>query len=297
MPEIAEEQDVQGADSSTAEIVEPEVVHLTQEDLQDPEPEVQALEEVSEEVEEPEAPEEKVVTESVETSTKTVPKIPLPRLQKEISKRKELQKQLDELRAKEPSQTQEITHEAPQGEEPTMPTLASSGYDETAYQAAMATYSKDLVRHEIKASQIQADERANKKAQEAARITHQNRIESFMSENEGYQQVLQEIVESEEDIEYPPAVAQAIEFSERGPELDYLILKNRDIVLTKLQGLQPFQQLIELGKLEAELDFKKVVAQPKPTSKAPAPIKASTSGSRNSSSDVLKSIDPHFKIY
>lgn len=295
---IAETQeDVQGAESSTAEIMEPEVVQLTQEDLQDPEPEVQALEEVSEEVEESEAPEEKVVTESVETPTKTVPKIPLPRLQKEISKRKELQKQLDELRAKEPSQTQEITHEAPLGEEPTMPTLASSGYDETAYQAAMATYSKDLVRHEIKASQLQANERANKKAQEDARMTHQNRIESFMTENEGYQQVLQEIVESEEDIEYPPAVAQAIELSERGPELDYLILKNRDTVLTKLQGLQPFQQLIELGRLEAQLDSQKLVAKQKPTSKAPTPIKSGTSGSRNTSSDVLKQIDPHFKIY
>jgi hypothetical protein len=285
------EQDVEGADSSTAEIVEPEVVQLTQEDLQD-EPEV-ASEEVVEEVEDTEDPEEVEAPEPVEAPTKTVPKVPLPRLQKEISKRKELQKQLDELRnppveAQAPATTQE----------PTLPTLASAGYDETAYQVAMATYAKDLVKNEIQASQAQAKVEADKAAHANAKVAHQNRIEAFMTESEGYQQVLQEIVDSEEDVEYPPAVAQAIELSDTGPELDYLILKNRDTILTKLQGLQPFQQLIELGRLEASLVPGEKVAKPKPISKAPAPIKSSSSGSRNTSEDLkLKEIYPDFKMY
>jgi hypothetical protein len=285
------EQDVEGADSSTAEIVEPEVVQLTQEDLQD-ESEV-ASEEVVEEVEDTEDPEEVEAPEPVETPTKTVPKVPLPRLQKEISKRKELQKQLDELR-NPPVETQAPTTT----QEPTLPTLASAGYDETAYQAAMATYAKDLVKNEIQASQAQAKVEADKVAHANAKVAHQNRIEAFMTESEGYQQVLQEIVDSEEDVEYPPAVAQAIELSDKGPELDYLILKNRDTILTKLQGLQPFQQLIELGRLEASLVPGEKVAKPKPISKAPAPIKSSSSGSRNTSEDLkLKEIYPDFKMY
>lgn len=303
MPEIATEQDVQGADSSTAEIEESEVIQYTEESIQDqPEAESEEVQEVAEAEEVPEATEE---TEEVvapvleETPTKTVPRIPLPRLQKEISKRKELQKQLDELRSKEPSHTAAPIHDTPQGEkEPTMPTLASSGYDETAYQAAMAAYSKDLVKHEIKASQIQAQAQADKAAQEQARVSHQNRIEEFMSESAEYQQVIQEIVETEEEIEYPPAVAEALSLSENGPQLDYLILKNRETLLPKLQGLQPFQQLIEIGKLEAQVGMESSPKpKSKPISKAPAPIKSSASGARSTSDDILKSIDPHFKMY
>jgi hypothetical protein len=310
MSDNATEEDVSSESSpeeavQTVEIPEPEVVELTMDDLQDDEPE-QETEEVSETEEAPEAeeaaeepqeePEAVEEPEPEEKPKKSVPKVPLTRLQKEISKRKELEKQLAE-RAPEAKESQ--NEEPPQTGEIEMPTLASSGYDESAYQKAMAEYTKNLVRGELQIQKQNAKKEAEEAELKKQQQDHESRINSFLSENEEYQNVLSEIIEAEEDIQYPPAVAQAIQLSDNGPELDLLILKNREELLPKLHGLQPVQQLVEIGKLQAQLDQPKPKKPPapKPITKAPDPIKTTVgSGGASSEDQELKKLYKDFVI-
>lgn len=80
------------------------------------------------------------------------------------------------------------------------------------------------------------------------------------------------------DIPTPPALQQAILTSEKGPEIMYSLAKNR-AELARLVALPPFEQVREIGRLEAKLASGATPPKPRPGAKpaAPAPITPVTS--------------------
>ena len=275
MPE-AEIADVE-AESSIAQVVESDVIEMDSEEV------VEVVEAEVAETEEVVAEEEAKVEPEIEAPKPQ--KVPLKRLSKVISERETWKERA--LKAESQSEAQEITPISTEAK-PTMPTVASSGYDQEAFESSLGQYQEDLVDYKIAQRDKEVEQTKVAQAAKDQSTASVNRIEAFLETNEEYQGVLQEIVDNDEAVEYPPAVARAIEISENGPQLDLLILKNRHDLLPRLAQMTPEQQFMEIGILAGSLNREpeKVLTKPKPTTNAPDVIVASTGSARSSSADA-----------
>ncbi len=305
----AETEDVQEVEPSATDET-PEILNLdleASEDVQEQEtPEPEAEESVEEESSTDESAEPEAETQEAESGQeepeevkKPTPKVPLPRLRKEIQKRKDLEQKLQELESKvaaeskpnpEPKQTS--------SELPKMPTMADVGYDEVKHQEAMTSYLDELTEYKLNAREQERKRSEQERAVQAVVQKSEERLQSFFESNEEYQEVLQELVDNEEVVQYPPAVSRAVQLSDFGPQLDLYLLKNRSTVLPELSAMPPEQQLMEIGRIQASLQSTPVKKQEVATlTKAPPPIKKATGGARSVSEDTaLKEIYKDFVI-
>lgn len=272
---------------------------LTREDWQDansdePEPEA-TEEEVEEAVEETETE----ATETVEEEQPPPePQIPLSRLRQEADKRKREAKRAEELQQK----LQELQSQQPvvQTSKPVAPKLSDPeiNFDEAKFAEKNADYQEKLVDWKLELREKQIRETEAQYKEQARMEQHSKKVSSYVQENPEYRKILDDMLLREEEVKYPPAVAQAILDSENGPELDYLILKNRDKVLSDLDYLSPPEQLMYLGELKAA--SKSVATPVKKISKAPTPIKQTRgSATRLKSEDAAlkEEFNGDFKIY
>ena len=296
MPE-EEENDVE-AESSIAEVEESEVVNLDAEIQEEQSEESEEAAEVDEESEESES-EEEVEEEQPKEKEKEVntQKVPLPRLRKEIDRRKQLEEKVEALEAlvrsdKVPVKQEEGT--------PKAPTLKSSNYDQDAYDENLQKYQEELVDWKLE----QRDKKTNNdniaKEQKDLRDAAIKRVEDFYGSSEEYQNVVKEIVDNNETINYPDSVVRALDLSELGPQIDLFILQDRDNLIPKLNSMTPEQQYLEIGRIQGIISYKtQSKKEPKKTiSKAPDPIKKQVRSSRSSAlEEQMKKDDPGFKMY
>lgn len=155
-------------------------------------------------------------------------------------------------------------------QEPVAPARANYG-DDDSWQAALIAYAEQkamfAARREV-ASTIQA-ERENARQQELARQqqavqdAYKERVKKVSSEIPDYQAVAERA-----DVQVSIPMAHAILMSEEGPKLQYYFGQNPEEA-KRISGLNPVQQLVEIGRLEAKLAKP---AEPKATvSAAPKP--------------------------
>lgn len=256
----------------------------------DEEPEREAEPEVKEPEVEPKSEDQEPKTEEIQ--------VPLSRLRKEAQKRKKEEARIQELEKK----LQELQNPAPvqesnQAPVDHVPTLSEYNYDEQQYAAAMARYNEHLVERKIQereAARKEAEAKANEEARQAAL---NQKLEEFYNSNTEYQKVMKEIIDLEEDVVYPPAVARAVSSSDKAPEIDLYLLRNRYEILPKLSKMDVEQQLIEIGRIQAQIEYNSsdsqkaapVQQEPKraePKNIPPDPISTARSGTRPKSLDA-----------
>jgi hypothetical protein len=151
------------------------------------------------------------------------------------------------------------------------PTLAEHGYDEAKFMAALTAYNDNLVKKTVPAMVDQAVKRhqqsevAQRQQAEATQIA-----EAFTGkEAEAATRYSDyEAVAHNPDLRITPAMATAIQLSEKGPDVAYHLGKN-PAEAARIAGLNPIAQAAAIGRLEAKFLSK---PQKKPTS-APDPVR------------------------
>ncbi len=171
--------------------------------------------------------------------------------------------------------------EEPQADpEPQRPDRAAF-QDPAAYENALADYAdakaawsaKTAVREALAEEGRKREQETARQAQAVAQEAYNARVSKAAEKYQDYKQVAES-----PDVTVSIPMAQAILQSEAGPELQYHLGKNPDEA-KRISALNPVQQLIELGKLEAKLTAPEVKAEspaaaPKPSvSAAPKPIR------------------------
>lgn len=275
-----EDTDVQEDSSAPEEqVVEP--VESTTDSVVILEEEKEAVAEEESVKEEPEA-EPDTEEEAPKEEKRQEPKIPLSRLRQESQKRKaeeakriELEKQLQELTSGKTEKVDSVASGKPKA-----PKLSDFGYDDEKFSEAMSDYQDSLVDWKLEQRDAARKAQSEKDRVTRSQEEHQERLQKFYDSNAEYQKVLEEVAMMDEEIHYPPVVAHAISTLENGPEIDLLILKNREEVLPALQRMSPEQQLMYIGQLQAQSSVSKSqpVAQKK-TTNAPPPIETNIGGS------------------
>lgn len=154
--------------------------------------------------------------------------------------------------------------------EPVRPSRADYA-DDDSWQAALVTYAeqkaqsvaKQVVAQTIQAERESARQQELVKQQQAVQEAYKERVKKVSSEIPDYQAVAERA-----DVQVSIPMAHAILMSEEGPRLQYYLGQNPEEA-KRISGLNPVQQLVEIGRLEAKLakpaEPKAVVsAAPKP---------------------------------
>ena len=153
--------------------------------------------------------------------------------------------------------------------------------DPDAYDMALEKYFEDkatfTARREVETAR-QADlERQHKQAQDdaakAVRDAFVSRTEAVKAKYEDF-----DAVTNTDEVQVSMAMAHAIVNHEQGPEIQYFLGKNPEEA-KRISALPIASQIMELGAIAAGLRTPAATApQPKPVTKAPAPIKPVTTG-------------------
>lgn len=152
------------------------------------------------------------------------------------------------------------------------PTLAEHGYDEAKFNAALAAYNDNLLKKAVPGMVEQAVQRyrqsdvANRQQAEMAQLAEafSGREAEAASRYSDY-----EAVAHNPDLRISPAMATAIQLSDKGPDVAYYLGKN-PAEAARIAGLNPIAQAAAIGRLEAK--FLTVVK--KKTTSAPEPVRA-----------------------
>lgn len=152
------------------------------------------------------------------------------------------------------------------------PTLAEHGYDEAKFNAALAAYNDNLLKKAVPGMVEQAlasyrqTDAANRQQAEVAQIAEAfaGRETEAVTRYSDY-----EAVAHNPDLRITPAMATAIQLSDKGPDVAYFLGKN-PAEAARIAGLNPIAQAAAIGRLEAK--FQTVVK--KKTTSAPDPVRS-----------------------
>lgn len=120
--------------------------------------------------------------------------------------------------------------------------------------------------------------------------SHLERVESFKSSHDDFDEVLEDV----NDVPMSIAVQDAILKSDNGPELMYELAKNKE-EYARICALPALDAARALGKFEARLAKENQETKPVKTTKAPPPIK--TVGSKASSASTKSPDEMDFQDY
>lgn len=176
------------------------------------------------------------------------------------------------LKKKEAEQT-------PAKETKAEPKLEDFEYDKEQYTQAMIDYKINEKVQEALSNQANSQKQTQAQAEQAAiNATFNEKAAAFASTNPDYEKVIEA---NGANAVYSQTLREAIITSEYGPQLDYAMLSNPQL-LDKLNSLSPVQAAREIGKLEAS--YTKPTPTPaKKVSSAPEPVPVSGGGGRASS--------------
>lgn len=207
---------------------------------------------------------EKVETEEVETDEgeKTAESEPV--------KGKSAKKRIGQLT----KEVYELQEKLKQYEQPEAPKLDDEPKEDDFedYDAYQKAHTAWIVKKTITDERFAEQEKVRIQSLERQR---QVRSEAFDNRAAIYKEEVpdfDEVAKSPEMVEfyskYARHLAEAVESSEKGPEIAYYLGNNPDVAID-LAKLSPIQTAIEIGKLETKLS---VTPKPKAVSKAPEPI-------------------------
>ncbi len=175
----------------------------------------------------------------------------------------------DRLKPYEPEPAQDLEPEKPQ---------RGAFADVNDWEQAVVDYADRKAawssRQEIKAyserQQQEAQQRQIEEGNRAAQDAYKARVDTYKAAHADY-----EAVAERADVQVSMPMAAAIVHSEHGPAIQYYLGQN-PAEATRIMALSPPQQLMALGRIEAQLN----APAPKPAiSAAPKPIKPITPGS------------------
>jgi hypothetical protein len=180
------------------------------------------------------------------------------RADREAYRREQLERELQELRAKIPAKTETV---APSSD---FPTLESVGYDETKHAVAVAEWSAKQAREAAKAELAAEREAANR--ENAVKTWRQREAELIKSKPDYVDKV-----QRARELPITAEAQRALMNLEEGPQLALYLVENRDKA-EAIMRLPIEVQMMELGRISATLAANKAAAAAKPpVSQAPAP--------------------------
>jgi len=174
------------------------------------------------------------------------------------------------------------------------PVLEDFDYDETAYTAALVDYKvKEQLNTAMNTQQNQYAAQQQQHFEQKIANDFNDKAIQYASTNPDYEKVVNE---HGNQVQYPASVQAAILQSEVGPQLDYMLLKDPSLIV-KLSGMNDYQALMEMGRLES---VAKTTAPAAPAvSTAPAPIEDVVTGGNAASHDTRydenASMDDYYK--
>jgi hypothetical protein len=197
----------------------------------------------------------------------------------------DLERRLAENSAAKPSQQQNTPAQQPPAGKPDAAKFDS--YE--AYVEALADWKLD---QRETARKAEADKKAAAEAADAANKTWKERVDKTRELHADFD----EVIASGATLPVSQALHTAILESDRGPELAYYLAAN-PAEAKRINGLSPFAQVRELGKIEAtKLSTDNAPAQPEAkVSKAPEPI--SPVGKRPARTAAVKPDEMSFQEY
>jgi hypothetical protein len=141
------------------------------------------------------------------------------------------------------------------------PTLAAHSYDPDAYAKANAAWLKRQVGKEVAATL--ATERAQESAKKVEARFREQEIELRKTAKD-----YDTVIENPNLPKLSKQAAREIVFSEVGPQLTYHLAKNPDLA-ARISRMAPEQQLVAIGRLEAQLTTSAATASPNATKTQP----------------------------
>lgn len=252
-----------------------EEVDVEEVESSDTEEEQDILEEVEEsaEVEEQSEPEPEP-----EPKPRKEPMIPYSRFKEVNEKRKELERKLQ-------SKPDEAKN-ADSKPFPKRPKLKDFNYDEDAYEAALEKWEDEKFLGIIAEREAKREQERKKQEEEVRRKELSKKWEEFVKEDEEYFNLVQEVVDSEEEVLLPPKIQSAVH--KHGFQLDKYILKNRAELIPQFEQMDDDEQLVWVGQVLEKLKKEPLKeAQKQTKSKAPAPIKNVSKSGKIPEDDLL----------
>lgn len=191
--------------------------------------------------------------------------------------------------AKQPDATTETTSTPVTDKDDEPPTLAAHNYDPDAYAKANAAWLKRQVNKEVTATL------ANERAQESARQV-EARFRAQEVELRKTAKDYDVVIANPSLPKLSKEASREIVFSDSGPKLTYHLAKNPELA-TRIARMAPAQQLVAIGRLEAQLTTTAAApnaakTQPKKTvSKAPPPPTTVSTGGKGQKSQADMNMD------
>lgn len=195
-------------------------------------------------------------------------------------KAREAERRADELeqRLKEISEQQQ-----PKRPDLEFPTLESVGYDEKAYQEAVAGYYAAQVDTALTQKEQQ---RQNEKAEQDIA----KKARDFYEKGVALADDFDELVMQNKALPVTEAMRDALFAIDKGPEVLYHLANNPDEAF-RVANLSPYAQAVEIGRLEARMSMPK----PKTTTSAPPPITPLSGGGESVNDPNNANIDDWMK--
>lgn len=267
--DVVEDSSPQVSETITDEVQETEVA-----------PEIQ--EEVKDEIEKaPEAP--------------TDHRVPYSRIQKVTSQKREVEEEFAKYREQHP--------EAPKPQDVTLrrPTQEEHGYDEAKYNQALDKYDSDREKALLSNFDKLYDERTQQAQNQTQLNNHNQAFSALHDSNPALAAAVKQVVEDEGGkVVYTDTTRSVIASVANSAELEAYLTINRHDVLPQLEGMSPMAQMMELGRISAEISTSqaKPKVQDKPISQTPAPIEASGGGSTFIDEDATRrATDKTYRVY
>lgn len=154
-----------------------------------------------------------------------------------------------------------------------------------SYEAYTEALTEWKVEERFRAQEERAAQAREAAQAEARKATFQERAQAFATEAEDFQQVA-----FNPSLPVSAAMAEAIQSSDKGPQLLYHLGKNPQEAV-RIASLGSFQAAMELGKLEAKLS----VLQPRTKPGAPTPIEPLSGGTGGAAYDPNTGTAADFK--
>lgn len=199
---------------------------------------------------------------------------------KEQKRKNSVQERINELtrqrreaeqRAQEAEErAQRLLAQYEQQENKKPPSLEDFGYDQDAYQQALAEYflqqNQRVVQQGIAAQHSEEAKIARERAESMVRESFMARASDFAAERPDYAQKI-----SNPQFVQTPEIHQGIMQADNGPELAYHLASNLELN-ARINSMPTHMALMELGRLSAQLSAPKPVK----TSSAPPPVEPVT---------------------
>lgn len=145
---------------------------------------------------------------------------------------------------------------------PEIPTLESSGFDDSKYQQALIEYSKATAKAEVERI---LKEREQQQQVTAKQTEFEKRQAEFIKSKPDY---AEKVLEND-DLHISHQMASVIRRSDMGPQVAYYLAEHADTAVALAQLQDPVDVAREIGRIEARLEAQKVALAV--VSKAPPP--------------------------